>query len=468
MRASLDSTRAIPRPVWERPRIHLRDDLWLLTIVAILLATGIPWYLSGFAVDVANASWGLLALGAVHIAYTMLGSPARVPRRWHERALTLLDLGGVIAIGFIWQHVGALQNPMFLLTFALPVIGTVFLSRWHPYLMATVSVLVVAVVALSQAPELRWYASGLFGGNSWLTGLLARPGTVAPSSFAGFYAPSNYLLVLLEAFTTLLFAIAVAAEYVRIIFERLNATVVLARTEAQRGQDLWSSLIEQLPLPALLIDPATLRIVAASEAAPTYLQCAGAPLEGRGLFEALHFSFPELIRELIVESDGGTSSTVIRLPGALRVAQVRALRLEHQEKRLALLTIEDVTERFCLKAALDTSDYASLVVDARGHVLALNKRAAGLFGSAALGMEAAKLLPQVDAGVRWWESGLTERRRLHLEIGPRVYQVTAHAVALAGEDQRIFTVSLLPVPKGGTVETTSLEATTITGRGLLR
>ena len=74
--------------------------------------------------------------------------------------MTLLDVVGVILIGFIWDHVGALQNPMFLTIFALPVIGAIFLSRWHPYLIATLSVLVVAIVALSDAPELRWYASG--------------------------------------------------------------------------------------------------------------------------------------------------------------------------------------------------------------------------------------------------------------------------------------------------------------------
>ena len=71
-------------------------------------------------------------------------------------------------IGFIWEHVGALQNPLFLTVFVLPVIGSIFLSRWHPFLIAAVSVLVVGVVALDQAPELRWYVSGLLGSDAWL------------------------------------------------------------------------------------------------------------------------------------------------------------------------------------------------------------------------------------------------------------------------------------------------------------
>ena len=131
----------------------------------------------------------------------MLASPARPHGRWRDRALTLLDMLGVILIGFIWQHVGALQNPMFLMVFALPVVGAIFLSRWHPYLIAAVSVCVVAVVALSQAPELRWYASGLLGGDAWLAWLFGHQSAVAQPSFSGFYAPSSYLIVLLEVFT---------------------------------------------------------------------------------------------------------------------------------------------------------------------------------------------------------------------------------------------------------------------------
>jgi len=45
-----------------------------------------------------------------------------------------------------------------LLVFALPVIGAIFLSRWQPYLMATLAAVMVALMASSQAPELRWYA----------------------------------------------------------------------------------------------------------------------------------------------------------------------------------------------------------------------------------------------------------------------------------------------------------------------
>ena len=138
VRPNVESTQLIPRPVWENPRVHLLDDIWLMTIVAILVATGVPWFASGFEVNIGMASWGMLALGGVHVAFTMLASPQRAHGKWRDRTLTVLDIIGVMLIGFIWQHVGALQNPMFLTVFALPVMGAIFLSRWHPYLIAAV------------------------------------------------------------------------------------------------------------------------------------------------------------------------------------------------------------------------------------------------------------------------------------------------------------------------------------------
>ena len=98
------------------------------------------------------------------------------------------------------------------------------------------------------------------------------------------------------------------------------------------------------------------------------------------------------------------------------------LQVAHKRRRMALLTIEDATEVFCLRAALDASEYAALVVDARGRVLAFNKLAVGLFGSVEVGADAAQLLPQPAAGQRLWDPGLTARRKMHIEIGPRIYQ----------------------------------------------
>jgi hypothetical protein len=453
-----DPTPLLPHPSWENPRIHLLDDIWLMTLAAIVFATAIPWLFSGFEIDVRTASWGLLGLGALHVAFTLLGSGSSTQGRWRARMVTLLEVIGVVLIGFIWQHVGAVQNPVFLTVFVLPVIGSIFLSRWHPYLLAVVSVLVVAAVALSAAPELRWYVSGLFGSDAWLQWLFGSQNTGDTASFSGFYAPSSYLVVLLEVFTVVLLACAVAAEYLGTIFERLNGYIVVARADAQRGQELWEGLIERLPLPSLLIDPDTMRIVASSASAASYLRIGENPLEGSVLSHAVRFSYPDIVQELVVGSDGEASATVLRIGEQVRVTHLRVMHVAHNGRRLALMSIEDRTEAFCLKAALDTSEYAAVVLDAHNRVVALNKPAAGLFAGAQIGMEAGRLLPP-PPGLPWWEPGLTGRRKLHVEIGPRVYQVTTSAVVLGGEEERLLAVSFLPVARAGGGDPFSSSAT---------
>ena len=51
---------------------------------------------------------------------------------------------------------------------------------------------------------------------------------------------------------------------------------------------------------------------------------------------------------------------------------------------------------------------------------------------------------------------------MHIEIGARIYQVTTAAVALAGEEERLFTVSLLPVAKGGASDPFATISTAVT------
>src|SRR5215213_5624037 len=194
-----DATQLLPAPSWSDPRIHLLDDTWLLTIFAILLATVVPWLVSGLDINFIAACFGLLALGAIHIALTVIGKPARSGER--RPVLTTLHIAGIAMVAFIWLNAGGLQNPAFLMVFALPVVGAIFLSRWQPYSMALLAIVVAAAVALVQAPELRWYVPGLNTAGAWLGAVLGQEGAATSAPFPGFYAPSGYFVVLLEVFS---------------------------------------------------------------------------------------------------------------------------------------------------------------------------------------------------------------------------------------------------------------------------
>ncbi|MBV9696939.1 MAG: hypothetical protein JO005_08435, partial [Gammaproteobacteria bacterium] len=52
----------------------------------------------------------------------------------------------------------------------------------------------------------------------------------------------------------------------------------------------------------------------------------------------------------------------------------------------------------------------------------------------------------------------------HLEIGARLYQVTSSAVALTGEEQRIVTVTFLPLAREAVADSGSTRLTQLTGQ----
>ena len=453
---NIGDTQLIHAPTWSDPRIHLLDDTWLLTIFAILLATVVPWLVSALDINFVAACLGLLALGAIHIAFTVVGKPARIGER--RPVLTLLHVAGIVVVGFIWLNAGGLQNPSFLMVFALPIVGAIFLSRWQPYLMALVAIIVTGVVALAQAPELRWYVPGLNTIGASLAVVLGQQGAAASSPFPGFYAPSAFYAVLLQVFAILMFACAVAAEYLGTIFERLHSHVDVARAEAERGQEFWTTLIEAMPFPALLVDSDTMQVVCASTRASRFQS--GESISGRTLFETIRFSYPEMVQELITGNGGIVPLSIVKVDDRLRATEVVVRHLTQTGRRFALVVIQDKTEEFTAHAALDVSGQAMLVVDSQGRLLSFNKPAQALFAALDKDADASQILSLGGMPPRWWEPGLTGRRKMHIEIGPRVYQVTCSATPLPGEDERLYIVAFLPMGRAAIGDRSELAANT--------
>jgi hypothetical protein len=448
-------TQLLSAPGWSDPRVHLLDDTWLLTIFTILLATALPWLVSAFDIDFVATSLGLLLLGAIHVALTTLGRSARIgERRW---VLTMLHVTGVFVIGYIWMHAGGLQNPAFLMIFVLPIVGAIFLSRWQPYLMALLAVSVVGTAALAQAPELRWYAPGLNTVGAWLAAVIGGEGGVTDIPFPGFNAPSGYFVVLLEVFAILMIACSIAAEYLGTIFERLHAHVDTARTDAERGQEFWANLIEEFPLPALLVDTDSLNILCASKQASVF--CATDLASGGNLFEAIHFTYPDVIQELITQAGGVASLSMIRVGDRLHATEVRVQHTALKGRRFALVAIHDKTEEFTVRAAFDLTGQAALVIDSNDRIVTFNKPARALFAGIQKDAVASELLSLSGMPARWWEPDLTGRRKMQVEIAPRIYQVTSSASLLPGEEEQLYIVTLQPVARAAISDRTVITAT---------
>ena len=438
---------------------QLLQDLWLLTLFMVLLATALPWFISAFEIDFAAASWVLLALGAIYVGMTLAGHGSSESGRARQRIVLVLHAAGVVALGLLWQRCGGLQNPAFLLAFALPVIAGSVLSRWQPYATAVLAVLVVAAVALTQAPELRWYAGGLSELVRTLTRALgaSSQGSTAPGAFPGFYAPVGYDIVLLEVFALLIFACAVASESLGNAFDRLMEHLSSARVEADSGQRMWSALVRQLPVPALLVDAETQQIVLSSERLDPFRADAN-DMVGRPLLEAMRFSYPERLQELIAGEGGIATAVAVHVGDELRMASVRVQHVTYEGRRLALVLLEDTMSVFCVTAALDAEEHAALVINARGRIVALNRAASALLPEAALGHEANRALARTSGTPRWWEPGVTGRRRIHVTLARRAYLATATQVAVPGEQEAMYVLTFTPLLPSSNVAETAVGA----------
>jgi hypothetical protein len=431
-------TQILPLFRWFDPRAHPLGDMWLLTIFTILLAIGLPRVATGLEIDFAVCVLGLLLLAVIHVGFAVVAARVAARPLLRTRLLTALHLLGVVTMAFVWQRAGGVQNPLLLAVFVFPVIGAVFISQWQSYVTAALSVVAVAVMTSAHAPFAlapHWLAE-------WLTSIGSLAGE-AGRPFAAFYAPADYYAVLLQIFAVVVFGCAVEAEYLRTVYDRLSGQVAMARSETLRSRGLWAALVEELPVPAALIDSETCEILRASTIAISKWGTRGGAVVGRGFFEVLRFSYPEAIEALVSGQDGVEPLCMLHVGGQLRATEVRVQHIADEGRRLALVAVGDTTEAFCVRAALDAAEYAALVVDATGRVLVINRPARAVFPEAKAGGQVSKLVPEAGAAVAWWDPGMSQCKRMHLTVARRVYRVTATAVAMPGEEERLFVIAFV-------------------------
>src|SRR5258706_255371 len=127
----------------------------------------------------------------------------------------------------------------------------------------------------------------------------------------------------------------------------------------------------------------------------------GKALVGRDLFQALEFSYPEPIERLVNGAGGANRLSMVRLRDALLATEVCVQHVAHNGRRLALVLINDTTEAFCVRSALDVAEHVALVTNSQGRVLAFNRAARAILPGVDIGAYVSRLVPQADAEPRW-------------------------------------------------------------------
>ncbi|MDE2262927.1 MAG: hypothetical protein KGL45_10415, partial [Gammaproteobacteria bacterium] len=108
--------------------------------------------------------------------------------------------------------------------------------------------------------------------------------------------------------------------------------------------------------------------------------------------------------------------------------------------------------------AVEAAEQAIVVIDAQDRVLAFNRPALALFSATRVGADASALLAQPESPPRWWDPGVTGRRKMHVRIVPRLFQVTSTAVSLPGEQERLCVIAFLPVARAEVLENPTFGA----------
>jgi len=184
---------------------------------------------------------------------------------------------------------------------------------------------------------------------------------------------------------------------------------------------------------------------------------------GRDFFQAIHFSYPEAVQQLINGAGGVERLSMVRLGDQLLATEVRVQHLAQRGRRFALVIVNDTTEAFCLGAALDVAEHAALVTDSQGRVLAFNRPPARSFP----GRQSCRGVAPVAAirlGDALVGSG-AERPSQDARDGHAACIPAHHFVgAAAGEDAKLYVIAFLPVARVAAADQTPVGSTTVVER----
>jgi uncharacterized membrane protein len=422
-----------------RERKQVLDDGWLLMLLSVALAVGIPWFLRNSQVDLAPVMWAVFAYGVAYLAVSRVVERLRGPRARLE-ALTALQAIAVLFVAYLWHHAGNLQNPLFLMVFAIPVAAAgCVLPGARASLLALLAVAGATLVALLNAPQLRWYMSQLGIPVEAIPGALTAQG---PRPFPGMDMPAAYLFVLLVTFAVLVFAVALLSQSVAAQLRGLLARLDASGKALTQANTLAAEVMRAAPYPTALVYTDTLNVAQASQVFLQRMELLPEWLQERDLFALVDFGAPETIRELIAGGGGEAPVAAYRVGGALHLARIRVSLVEHAGLRYACITFEDALDSVLMHAAFEAAADALLVIGWDGKIRAFNSSASQRLPGLREGVEAALVLGAGDGAAGWWVLGPRAQRERPVTLAGETYEARCTAVAVAGLQDRLTVVQL--------------------------
>jgi diguanylate cyclase (GGDEF)-like protein len=430
-----------------RERKRVLDGVWVLSLAVVFAAISVLWLLRVAEFDLAAVAWSTFGYA---LAYMLAASFTDRLRHGLGLATTarLMQVSGVIFLGYLWHLVGGLDNPMFLLAFILPVICSgVIMLPWQSFVIALLSVLFVVSLALAESTELRWYTSRMGAPLERLVGFLPTLTPRHARPFADLETGPAYQFALLEIFAVLQFTVAFLSGSLATLLLRLYDRLQFSTRTLRELQGLFQAILRASPEPSLILYADTGQVVQASTSFFNRMLLTPADLVGKGLFDVITFAKPDRVREVVTQETGEVPFCVYKVGAETRIANLRSYRTRHGETTYTYVGLQELTDLYYLRAAFDAIDECVLVIGADGRLLYANHGARKLFGPMHFGMNLQDSLTVAGLLLDWWkreDQGGTLRR---VEVARHPYEVSGVKAHLPGESEPVTILWLRSVER---------------------
>jgi PAS domain-containing protein len=430
-------------PVRERKR--LLDEVTVWIVVGVSVAVAGSWFLRGLPIDIGLAARAAFGFTLLYIIAATLADRLHRPRAL-VAALLLLQGSGIAFLGLFWHLAGGLQNPMFLLAFALPVIASgIVLWRWQALVAALLSITTVAFVALVESAELRWYLFQLGTPiDRFLRWLPVVSGRLEP--LPGFTPRPSYLIVVLVVFVVLQLLCALLTEFLGQTLRRWHGRLASVAADANGAANgLFPAALKAAPTPAVLVLPDNGQILLASDGFVKRMLLHGENLAGKALFDLIRFVEPDRVRSLLQAGGGDLPFCLYHIGPEARVARLHVYAFRCHGSTYAYVSFGDQTDLFYLHTAFQTIDEPMLVLGADDRLRYANRAAEELFGELYFGMDVQAALNGAGLPERWWMAPLSPGRTRRLRIGTAVYDVSCAGTQASKDAEAMSILRLSPV-----------------------
>ena len=420
---------------WLRVRKRGLDRIALWSLLAVFAAVLVPWLFRAGELRLSDPARAALAY---LVAYQLLAVASdRLRSRRALRAAMAVLQGSLLGfLAALWGWLGGLGSPALLAGFGVPVgaLGAL-LGRGAALAGAGLSVASVTAVALGQSGGLRWYFTRArlpAGETLGALGALVSPAE-APGRPAEQFAALSAFAVLLVAWALVSAQGAALARRVARSEERVGA----------EGEDLGLAALAQVREPEAIVEAETGVVAAVSRGFVEQMLLHGETVAGRELLELIGFDDAPAIRGLL-SVGGRIEFCAYRIGPEPRIARLDAHRVEHRGVGYTWLRFVERTELWWLRAGLDASSTAVIVVGADGRLRYASAAAQELLGALHHGLEADEALEPAGLGNGGWRQPRETERRVELRERLFLARSTPLQLATPRGSEPVWLVTLRP------------------------